>query len=74
MPSEEVLVMASPSVNALLPTGLVGLLALKAPPHLDEGGRVGSCQEDWVCKDGGINQCNNKVGRIGVLSGGGRQW
>jgi hypothetical protein len=39
----------------------------------DEGGRVRPCQEDWACKDGGINQCNDKAGCGNVPSGGGRQ-
>jgi hypothetical protein len=73
MPLEEVLVMASLSVNALSPTGSVVQLALKAPPQLDEGGRVGPRQEDWARKDDGGDQCNDKVGHVGVLSGGGRQ-
>jgi hypothetical protein len=71
MPSKEGQVMASPSMKLLLPTGLVGLLALKAPPQLDEGGRGGPHQEDWVRKDCGGNQCNDKVGCIGVPSGDG---
>jgi hypothetical protein len=73
MPLDEVLVSASPIVNALLPTGLMALLALKAPSQLDEGGRVGRCQEDWAHADSGIDQCDNKVGRIGLPSGVGRQ-
>jgi hypothetical protein len=55
--------------KALLPTGLVALLLSKAPPELDEGGRVEPCQEDWVRKVSGIGQCNNKVGHVGVPSG-----
>jgi hypothetical protein len=74
MPSEEVLVMVTPSVSALMPKDLVAQLALKAPPQLDEGGRVGPCQEDWALDDGGVNQCNDKVGCIGVPSGGDIQW
>jgi hypothetical protein len=62
MPSEEVLVTASPNMYALSPTGLVALLALKAPPQLDEGGRVGPCQVDWARKDNDVNQCDDKVG------------
>ncbi len=54
-------VMASPSMKSLSPTGSVGLLALKAPPHLDEGGRGGPHQEDWARKDGGGNQCDDEV-------------
>jgi hypothetical protein len=57
------------SVKLLLPTAEVALLALKAPPELDEGGRVGPCQEDWAREDGGVNQCNDKVRRISILSG-----
>ncbi len=41
-------------------------MALKAPPQLDEGGRVGPRQEDWARKDGGGNQCDDKVGHVGV--------
>ncbi len=52
---------------------LSGLLVLKAPPQLDEGERVGPHQEDWARKDDGGNQCNDKVGRVGVPSGVGRQ-
>ncbi len=44
-------------------------MALKAPPQLDEGGRVGPCQEDWAHEDGGGDQCNDEVGRVGVPSG-----
>jgi hypothetical protein len=73
MPSKKGEVMASPSVKLLLPTAGVALLALKAPPQLDEGGRVGHCQEDWVPKDGGIDQFGDKVGHIGLPSGGDHQ-
>ncbi len=68
MPSKKGQVMASLSVKLLLPTGLVALLALKAPPQLDEGGRGGPCQEDWARKDSGGKQCNDKVGHVGILS------
>ena len=74
MPSKEGQVMASPSMKLLLPTGLVGLLALKAPPQLDEGGRGGPHQEDWAGKDGGGNQCDDKVRRAGVSYGVDCQW
>jgi hypothetical protein len=66
-------VMASLSMKLLLPTAEVALLVLKAPPKLDVGGRVGPRQEDWAHKDGGVNQCNNKVRRVGVPSRVGRQ-
>ncbi len=46
MPLKEGQVMASLIMKLLLPTGLVGLLALKAPPQLDEGERGGPRQED----------------------------
>ncbi len=65
MPSKKGQVMASLSVKLLLPTGSVSLLALKAPPQLDEGGRGGPRQEDWAREDGGGDQCNNEVGRTG---------
>ena len=73
MPSEKGQVMASPSVKLLSPTGLVALLALKAPPQLDDGGRGGPHQEDWARKDGSGNQCNNQVGCASVPSGNGPQ-
>jgi hypothetical protein len=69
MSSKKGQVMASLSVKSLLLTGLVALLALKAPPQLDEGGRGGPCQGDLACKEGGGNQCNDKVGCAGVPSG-----
>jgi hypothetical protein len=69
MPSKKGQVMASPSVKLLSPTGLVALLALKAPPQLDEGGRGGPHQGDWARKDGSGNQCDDQVGRASVLSG-----
>jgi hypothetical protein len=69
MPSKEGQVTVSLSVSLLMPTGSVGLLALKAPPQLDEVGRLGPRQEDWARKDGGGNQCNDEVGRIGIPSG-----
>jgi hypothetical protein len=72
MPSEEVQVMASPSLKSLLPTGLVAMLALKVPPQLNEGERVGPHQEGWARKDSSINQCNDKVECIGVPSRVGR--
>jgi hypothetical protein len=69
MPLKEGQVTVSPSMKLLLPTGSVGLLVLKTPPSLDEGGRGGPHQEDWACKDGGGDQCNDKVGRTGIPSG-----
>ncbi len=68
MPSKKGEVMASPSVKSLLPTAEEALLALKVPPELDEGGRVGPCQEDWACKNGGVGQCNDRVGCVGIPS------
>jgi hypothetical protein len=61
MPSKKGQVTASPSMKSLLQTAKVALLALKAPPELDEGGRVEPHLEDWARKDGGVDQCNNKV-------------
>ncbi len=73
MPSKKGQVTASQSMKSLLPTAEVAaLLELKAPPELDEGGRVGQRQEDWAHEVGGINQCNDEVGRLGVPSGVGR--
>ncbi len=69
MPSKEGQVTVSLSVKLLSPTGSVGLLALKAPLELYDGGRGVPCQEDWARKDNGGNQCNDEVGRIGVPSG-----
>jgi hypothetical protein len=69
MPLKKGEVTASPSMKLLLPTVEVALLALKVLPELDGGGRVGPCQGVWVCKDSGVNHCNNKVGRIGMPSG-----
>jgi hypothetical protein len=67
MPSKKGQVTGSPSMKSP-PTGLVALLALKAPPQLDEGGRVGPRQKDWACKDGNGNQCDNKIGCPGLPS------
>jgi hypothetical protein len=64
-------VTASPSMKLVMPAAEVALLGLKAPPELDGGARVGPHQEDWACKDGGINQCDDKVGRGNEPSGGG---
>ncbi len=69
MPSKEGQVTVSLSVSLLMPTGSV----LKAPPQLDEVGRLGTRQEDWARMDGGGNQCNDEVGRIGIPSGVGHQ-
>ncbi len=44
------------------------LVGIGSPPALGEGGRVGPCQEDWVCKDRGGNQCDDKAWRIGIPS------
>ncbi len=52
----------------------MAVLGLKPLLEVNEGGRVGPCQEDWVHKDDGINQCNDKVRRIGIASGVGSQW
>ncbi len=68
MPSKEGQVTATPSVKLLLPKGSVGLLELKAPPQLDEGGRGGPRQEDWAREDGGGDQCNNEVRHAGIPS------
>jgi hypothetical protein len=73
MPLKMGQVRVSLSVKLLLPTAWVALLALKAPPKVDEGGRVGPRQENWAHKDGDINQCNNKVGCGNKPSGGGCQ-
>jgi hypothetical protein len=65
-------VSANNALKLLPPTSGMALLALKAPPELDQGGRVGPCQEDWARKDGGVNQCNDEVGCVGMPSGVGR--
>ncbi len=49
------------------------VVGVGSPPALGVGGRVGPHQEDWARKDGGGNQCNDKVGHVGVPSGISRQ-
>jgi hypothetical protein len=72
MPSKKEEMTASPCVELLAPTAGVALLASKTP-QIDEGGRVGPPQEDRERKDGGIDQCNDKVEHGDKLFGGGRQ-
>ncbi len=72
MLSKKEQVMASVSVKMLSPTAQVALLAIKVPPDLDKGGRVGPCQEVWVHKNDGVNQCNDKAWRGDEPSRGGR--
>jgi hypothetical protein len=71
MPLKKGQVMVSPSMKLILPTAKVALLALQVPPELDEGGRVGPCQEYWACENSGVDQCGNKVGHGDVPSRGG---
>jgi hypothetical protein len=77
MSSKKGQVTASPSVKLLLPTGLVSLLALKAPPQLDEGGRGGPHQEDWARKTVVVTGATTKRGTMAYhqkLAINGRRW
>ncbi len=63
----------SDKVRLLAPMWSVLWLAQEAPPALVDDGGVAPCLEDWVLKDGCVDQCNNEGKRVGVLSGFGHQ-